>query len=76
MKISGLSRAVLAAMAEPQSWPTITAVSSPSARTTATLSSIWSSIRYASTSTGFDERPYPRTSMATARKPAAAIAGS
>ena len=25
---------------------------------------------------GFDERPYPRTSMATARYPAAANAGS
>jgi hypothetical protein len=44
-------------MFEPQSCPMITAVSSPRARTSATLSSTGASIRYASVAAGLEERP-------------------
>ena len=54
---SGSSSALLAAIGEPQSWPTIAAVSAPSARTTPTLSATSSRMRYAATSAGAEERP-------------------
>jgi hypothetical protein len=73
---SGRICADAAAIGEPQSWPMIAARSAPSARTTATLSATWASIRYASTGSGRRESPYPRTSIAAARYPAAASAGS
>ena len=73
---SGRSSAVLHAIGAPQSWPTITAVSAPSARTTPTLSATCSTMRYSSTRRGEDERPYPRTSMAAALNPAPATAGN
>lgn len=44
-------------MPAPQSCPTSTADRSPRASTTATLSATSSSIRYASTGSGRDERP-------------------
>lgn len=45
VKTSGRSRALFAAIGEPQSCPTTVAVSSPRAWTTAVLSATWASMR-------------------------------
>jgi hypothetical protein len=67
VKTSGRNHADVHAIGAPQSWPTITACVAPSAPTSARLSPTIRTIRYASTSGGAEDRPYPRTSIATAR---------
>jgi hypothetical protein len=54
---SGRTCADAVAIAEPQSSPTMTAVSAPSPRTTATVSATWASMRYASIVSGTKESP-------------------
>lgn len=70
--MSGRSSAVCQATGAPQSCPTTYAFSSPRAWISPTTSPTRWRMVYASTSSGWSLRPYPRWSGATTRKPASA----